>query len=135
MRRTRDVQGAVAARLRRGEPLEGFGHPLYPKGDPRAAALLRWLSESRPRSTDVRFVQRVARTTASAIREEPNLDFALAALGLALHLPAGAPLVLFAIGRTLGWIAHALEQYATNQLIRPRARYVGVVPGANQIPP
>jgi citrate synthase len=77
----------------------------------------------------------VARTTASAIREEPNLDFALAALGLALHLPAGAPLVLFAIGRTLGWIAHALEQYATNQLIRPRARYVGVVPGANQIPP
>ena len=135
MRRTRDVQGAVAARLRRGEPLEGFGHPLYPKGDPRAAALLRWLSESRPRSTDVRFVQRVARTTASAIREEPNLDFALAALGLALHLPAGAPLVLFAIGRTLGWIAHALEQYATNQLIRPRARYVGIVPGANQIPP
>ena len=135
MRRTRDVQGAVAARLRRGEPLEGFGHPLYPKGDPRAAALLRWLSESRPRSTDVRFVQRVARTTASAIREEPNLDFALAALGQTLHLPAGAPLVLFAIGRTLGWIAHALEQYATNQLIRPRARYVGVVPGANQIKP
>ena len=43
----------------------------------------------------------------------------------ALELPAGAPLTIFAIGRTIGWIAHAIEQYATGVMIRPRARYVG----------
>jgi len=47
-----------------------------------------------------------------------------------LKLPAGSPFTLFAIGRTVGWIGHAIEQYATGQLIRPRARYVGVAPGA-----
>jgi citrate synthase len=36
--------------------------------------------------------------------------------------------MLFAIGRSVGWIGHAMEQYATGQLIRPRARYVGVPP-------
>jgi citrate synthase len=135
MRRTQDLEGAITGRLRRGEGLEGFGHPLYPKGDPRAAALMRWLGESRPRSTEGHFVHRVARITASAIRDEPNLDFALAALARVLRLPPGAPLILFAIGRTLGWIAHAIEQYGTGQLIRPRARYVGVVPEPAQVQP
>jgi citrate synthase len=46
-----------------------------------------------------------------------------------LRLPSGAPLMLFAIGRTIGWIGHAIEQYAANQLIRPRAKYTGVQPG------
>jgi len=45
-----------------------------------------------------------------------------------LQLPDGSPLVLFAIGRSIGWIGHAIEQYATDQLIRPRAKYVGVPP-------
>jgi citrate synthase len=38
--------------------------------------------------------------------------------------------MLFAIGRSVGWIGHAIEQYATNQLIRPRAKYVGVPPAS-----
>jgi citrate synthase len=62
------------------------------------------------------------------MRERPNIDFALVALARVLRLPPGAPLMLFAIGRTIGWIGHAIEQYATGQLIRPRAKYVGVVP-------
>jgi len=62
------------------------------------------------------------------IRDKPNLDFALAAVARVLRLPAGSPLMLFAIGRTIGWIGHAIEQYATDQLIRPRAKYVGVPP-------
>jgi citrate synthase len=45
-----------------------------------------------------------------------------------LKLTRGAPLMLFAIGRSVGWIGHAIEQYATGQLIRPRAKYVGVPP-------
>jgi citrate synthase len=46
-----------------------------------------------------------------------------------LRLPAGTPLVLFAVGRSIGWIGHAMEQYAAGQLIRPRAKYVGLAPG------
>jgi citrate synthase len=49
----------------------------------------------------------------------------LVALQAALELPAGSALALFALGRSIGWIGHALEQYATGELIRPRARYVG----------
>jgi citrate synthase len=57
--------------------------------------------------------------------EQPNVDFALAALADRFGLPRDAGFVLFALARSVGWIAHALEQSATGHLIRPRARYVG----------
>jgi citrate synthase len=131
MRRTRDLRGAVEARLRRGEPIDGFGHPLYPHGDPRAVMLLAMLRERYARSAELTFVLNVADAAAAVIRETPNVDFALAALAHVLRLPAGAPLSLFAIGRAIGWVGHAIEQYETGQLIRPRAKYVGVVPTAS----
>jgi citrate synthase len=130
MRRVKPLGRAVAARLQRGEPLEGFGHPLYPQGDPRAAALIALLRQRYPRSPELGFVLAYAEAAAAALREPPNVDFALAAVARVVRLPPGAPLTLFAIGRTIGWIGHAIEQYSTGQLIRPRARYVGVVPQA-----
>ena len=123
-----NVSSALAARLRRGERVDGFGHPLYGNGDPRAAMLLEQLREGFRRSMELAFIGRVVDAAARLIREKPNLDFSLAALARVLGLPDGAPLMLFAIGRTVGWIGHALEQYSMDQLIRPRARYVGVVP-------
>jgi citrate synthase len=128
VRRTRDLRNAVAERLTRGEAIDGFGHPLYPAGDPRAAMLLDLLRQRQARSAELGFIVDFAEAGASALRERPNIDFALAATGRVLRLPPGAPLMLFAIGRTIGWIGHAIEQYATGQLIRPRAKYVGVVP-------
>ena len=125
----RSVRRAIAARLQRGERVDGFGHPLYPQGDPRATAILDWLRARYPASSEQHFVRAVARAATHTTGERPNLDFALAAASRVLRLPAGAPLMLFAIGRTIGWIGHAIEQYATGQLIRPRAKYVGVVPG------
>ena len=62
------------------------------------------------------------------LQDRPNLDFGLAAITRAYELPAQAPVLLFALGRTIGWIAHAIEEYASGRLIRPRARYTGVVP-------
>ena len=106
--------------------IDGFGHPLYRDGDPRAIALLDALRERYPKSRELSFVLDVADAATAITRERPNLDFALAAVARVLRLPAGSPLTLFAIGRTIGWIGHAIEQYATGQLIRPRAKYVGV---------
>ena len=123
-----DLRAAVAARLRRGERIDGFGHPLYRGGDPRATILLDMLKHRCGTSAELGFVLAFASAAATAIREKPNLDFALAAVSRVLKLPPGSPLTLFALGRTIGWIGHAIEQYATGQLIRPRAKYVGVVP-------
>jgi len=128
MRRARPLRGAVAARRRRGESIDGFGHPLYPDGDPRARLLLDLLGERYRGSVEYRFVTEFARAAASTTGEHPNVDFGLAAVGRVLKLPPGSPLMLFAIGRSVGWIGHAIEQYATGQLIRPRAKYVGAPP-------
>ena len=62
------------------------------------------------------------------IHETSTIDFALVALQRALKLPSGSALTLFAIGRSIGWIGHAIEQYGREELIRPRAKYVGVMP-------
>jgi citrate synthase len=128
LRHARSPHTGIADRLRRGEVLEGFGHPLYRDGDPRATAILDQLQEHAPRSADVVLVREVMDAAWTAIGERPNVDFALAAMARVLRLPAGASLMLFAIGRTIGWIGHAIEQYATGQLIRPRAHYIGAVP-------
>jgi citrate synthase len=125
VRDERDLRSAMAARLRRGERLDGFGHLLYAGGDPRAAMLMDMLRDRYAASAELRFVATFATAATALIREKPNLDFALAAVARVLGLPAGSPLMLFAIGRTIGWIGHAIEQYATDQLIRPRAKYVG----------
>ena len=128
VRKSRDLAGAVRARLQRGEPIEGFGHPLYPDGDPRAKALFERLRAAYPRSPELAFVLAFERAASAAGRGHPNLDFALTAVSRVLRLPPGSPIVLFATGRTIGWIGHAIEQYATGQLIRPRAKYVGERP-------
>jgi citrate synthase len=112
------ARGAVREWLARGEPLPAFGHPLYPEGDPRAAALMRQFRLSG-------LFAQVRSAAEDLTGEGANVDFALAALADAFALPRHAPFVIFALSRSVGWIAHALEQIATGQLIRPRARYVG----------
>ena len=128
LRRVRNVRGELADRLRRGESIDGFGHPLYRDGDPRAAALISMLGDAYPRSAELTFALEVLDAAADLGHEQPTIDFALAVLGRVLRLPAGSPLTLFALGRTIGWIGHAIEQYATEKIIRPRAKYVGIAP-------
>jgi citrate synthase len=126
----RTLKGAraiVASRLRRGETLPGFGHPLYPAGDPRASSLLR-LAESSGNDGEWRTLRNFAKAGSELLQDLPNLDFGLAAVTRTYRLPDHAPVLLFALGRTIGWVAHAIEQYASGQLIRPRARYSGALP-------
>src|SRR5438094_1036868 len=127
-RRVRSLRASLTERVRQGTRIEGFGHPLYRNGDPRAAALLDMLADHFPRSSELRYAREFARVATSVTGEKPNVDFALGAVARVLSLPAAAALTLFAIGRTVGWIGHAIEQYALDQIIRPRARYVGIAP-------
>jgi citrate synthase len=122
-RRAADPRGAAMQRLAQGLPVPGFGHPLYPAGDPRAQAIGRAIRYSDEMRT-------MAEAFEGVTGAAPNLDFALVAMARTLSLPAEAPFILFAIGRTAGWIAHMLEQRGSGAgLIRPRARYVGPTPG------
>src|SRR4051812_46475118 len=105
-----NAAGLVQERLRRGDILPGFGHPLYRDGDPRATALLELLPPDATRDA--------LREAMDAIGGKlPNVDFALVSLRRALRLKPGSALALFAIARTAGWIAHALEQQADEKLI------------------
>ncbi len=116
-------RAAIEGRLARAGPAPGFGHPLYPNGDPRAAALLGAFA---PPSDLADLKDAVELATG----QRANVDFALVALAHRLALPADAPFALFAVARCAGWIAHALEQIAAGDIIRPRARYVGEPPEA-----
>ena len=131
VRRARDVRKALGERLRRGEPVVGFGHPLYPGGDPRAKVLMEMLAKRFPKSPDLAFARAVAKAGEEVTGERATIDFALVALARTLKLEPGAPLTLFALGRSIGWIGHALEQYGRDEIIRPRARYVGPPPAVN----
>jgi citrate synthase len=122
------LRDRLADRLRRGEEIPGFGHPLYRDGDPRARLLLDLAAASRPRSPHLEAASELAAAALELLGERPNLDFGLVTLARTLGLPPGAPLALFAVGRSAGWIAHVIEQYGDSRLIRPRARYTGPEP-------
>jgi len=107
-------------------PLAGFGHHLYPDGDPRAAALLALFE---PPKVISRFIRKVTDLTGL----QPNIDVALAALVLTYQLPTDAAFGLFATARSVGLLAHSLEQLGVTQVIRPRGRYVGQAPEVAQI--
>jgi citrate synthase len=129
--RTGDPVGAVSERLRLGRVVPGFGHPLYPGGDPRAVALLSLLGDGPGRATVDAVAEVVTRRSAVA----PNVDFAIAALALLNGMPADAGEAIFAIARTAGWLAHALEEYADRQLrFRPSGRYGGHDPAREALP-
>jgi citrate synthase len=111
----------IARYLASGMPIPGFGHPLYPmEGDPRAASLLTSFDP-------LPVFQEMITKVSAATGLRPTIDVALVALMTRLGLPDDAPFALFAIGRSIGWLAHSLEQVAvaTGTMIRPRARYVG----------
>jgi citrate synthase len=122
-----DPVAVVSERLRAagaGGSVPGFGHHLYPGGDPRATALLTLLDG--PVVEAAEQVGAVMRTRSGIL---PNVDLALAALTVRHHMPADAGEAIFAVARTAGWLAHALEEYADRpSRYRPSGRYAGESP-------
>ncbi|HUH02196.1 MAG TPA: citrate synthase [Kofleriaceae bacterium] len=123
---SRGARALVTQRARRGEGVPGFGHRLYPDGDPRARPVLELAYRIGEKVPAVRTARALARAMTRAGHEPPTIDYALVVTANALGMPAGAATALFAIGRTAGWIAHAFEQRDAGFMLRPRARFVGV---------
>ncbi|HEV7309454.1 citrate synthase [Ensifer sp.] len=112
------VREAIRDMLASDGLVRAFGHRLYPQGDPRAKAIMA--------SFDVPPLYTALAAAGEDLLGEPaNIDFAFAALAAAFDLPEDAPLVIFALARTVGWLAHAMEQVESGELIRPRAHYTG----------
>lgn len=123
----RQAPARVRARLDRGDLVPGFGHPLYPQGDPRAAPLLKWAEAlAKGPQPKLRTLLKVAETVQP---QQMTVDAALLALTYALGLGPEDASAIFCVGRTAGWAAHVFEQRQSGALLRPRARYVGLTDG------
>lgn len=127
--------------LDHGERLMGFGHRIYRVRDPRADALKTVLkpifASGQADPARIALAEAIESAALALLRErkpdrplETNVEYYTALLLDALGFPRNAFTGVFAIGRTIGWIAHAREQTLDGRLIRPQSRYVGPVPKA-----
>jgi citrate synthase len=127
-----DVPRAVGELLRRGERVPGFGHFVYRTGDPRAVLLLDLVRHAAPKSGQLAVAEAVLAEVRRKSLPEPNIDFAIATLARVAGMTRGSGEAVFAVARTAGWIAHALEAYAGPGPLRPRAVYTGRPPVAGR---
>jgi citrate synthase len=119
----RGPEPALAAALETHRHLPGFGHRLYPDGDPRAKLLFDMIRAAAPATTGLRAADALIEHARRHSRTEPNVDLALAVLATAAQMPATAGETIFTISRTAGWIAHAIEEYSEAP-VRFRARAI-----------
>lgn len=120
-----NAEREIQDRLNRGEDVPGFSHPFYPAGDPRfttiRALVLEHAEDAAAAKRALHRIELCRRYT----EEPPTLDSGLALVSAALGLPRHSAWLLFALGRTVGWVAHAVEQVQQGRFIRPRANYIG----------
>jgi len=122
-----EAPAVIHALLSRGDPLWGFGHPAYENGDPRAAALLRLVLPAAPEGRRAAAESVLAFAKANGL-PPPNTDFALGALTHCWSLTRGSGQAIFAVARTAGWVAHAIEEYERRSDYRIRGTYTGPAP-------
>jgi citrate synthase len=120
-----NIAAIVRERVSLGERFPGFGHMVYRDGDPRAEAMLGPLVKT---GIDKRLAVEIPERIKEATGAFANCDYALAVMRRELDLPSGSETTIFAMARTAGWVAHAIEQLEMKTLIRPRARYTGPAP-------
>ncbi|MEV5582288.1 citrate synthase [Streptomyces parvus] len=119
----------VADHLRTGRRVPGLGHRIYRGEDPRATVLFELLAEVPQAAGALAAAREVVATTARHAPLHANIDLALAVLSVSRGMAADAGETVFAVSRTAGWIAHALEEYGERPLrIRPSGQYTGPRP-------
>jgi citrate synthase len=124
-----DAGPVIADELRAGRRIPGLGHRLYPGEDPRARALFALLEEIPRAAPALAAARDVVATTARHTPLHANVDLALAVLTASSGMPPTAGETIFAVARTAGWIAHALEEYGERPLrMRPSGLYTGPKP-------
>jgi len=124
----KNVEAYIRNKLQNHEKIMGFGHAVYKDGDPRARHLKemsrqlgKLVQQEQWYEMSVKIEELVGQTKSL----KPNVDFYSASVYHYLHIPSDLFTPIFAVSRTSGWIAHILEQYANNKLMRPRAEYIG----------
>jgi citrate synthase len=119
----------VRAALEQKRKISGFGHRVYRTDDPRALHLKKLSASLAAAAGDARWYD-LSVAVEEAFRKHKdlpaNVDFYSASTYHMLGIPADLFTPVFAVSRTAGWLAHMLEQYSDNRLIRPRAEYTGV---------
>ncbi|UUU39587.1 citrate synthase [Streptomyces sp. NBC_00162] len=119
----------VAEYLRSGRRVPGLGHRLYRGEDPRALALFARLEGLPQAAPALAAAREVAAVMARQGGLHANVDLALAVLTVSCGMAAEAGETVFAVARTAGWIAHALEEYQERPLrMRPSGEYHGPRP-------
>ncbi len=127
-----DPKDVLLARLRDGEPLPGFGSSTYAGGDPRATALLAALNESLADDAELKKLNAAISVVHDITGQAPDFALLNLFLGRQLGLARQDGLTL-RLGRIAGWIAHAMEQYHGQGLLRPHAVYVGPLPSESRV--
>jgi citrate synthase len=127
-----DLESWLEAKLRSGERLMGFGHRVFHGNDPRAEAMRRAMQAMGPYAGRLALAGRLENAVAVAIERvkpgrtlPPNVEIMAALLLDAVGIPRDAFTLVFAVGRSVGWLAHAMEQQKTGRMIRPTSAYVG----------
>lgn len=131
-----NVDSYINEKLANKEKIMGFGHRVYRKGDPRA----KHLREMSQKLTKIRGEEKwyemsikIDEIVSGQKNLPPNVDFYSASVYHSLNIEHDLFTPIFAVSRASGWLAHILEQYADNRLIRPRAEYIG--PGMQKYVP
>ncbi|MFQ5987167.1 MAG: citrate/2-methylcitrate synthase [Thermoplasmata archaeon] len=122
------AEAYVLEALARKEKIPGFGHRVYKTMDPRAA-ILKGYAESLGKAAGQEKWHEMSYIMEDAMMREkglnPNVDFYSATTYYAMGLPVDIFTPIFAVSRVAGWVAHAMEQYGDNRIIRPKAEYTG----------
>ncbi|WP_436925281.1 citrate synthase [Halosimplex amylolyticum] len=124
----RDPIGWVEKALDEGRRISGFGHRVYNVKDPRAKILgerSQELGEAAGTPKWYEYSTKIEEYMAEEKGLAPNVDFYSASTYYQMGIPIDIYTPIFAMSRSAGWIAHAVEYVADNRLIRPRARYTG----------
>ncbi|MET7392765.1 citrate/2-methylcitrate synthase [Dactylosporangium sp. NPDC005572] len=123
-----EASAVMGRRLRQGERVPGFGHAVYRAGDARATALLDRIRAAVPGHPRLAVADAILEEAARRRLPAVNVDFALGLLAHLAGMPRGAGEAVFGVARTVGWLAHAIEEYANPTKLRLRASYTGPLP-------